>query len=58
MTLLHIHQCTSHGNMMPASQKRNFEGRKIIFVVESKNKKVFIFFTFMNFSLTFFGAKM
>ena len=40
ITLLHIHQCISYGNMMPANQKRNFEGRKIIFVVESKYKKV------------------
>ena len=42
-TLLHIHQCTSHGNMRLASKKNiNSEGRQRIFGVESKNNKFLI----------------
>ena len=44
MTLLHIYQCTSHGNVRLASQKQNrqIEGRKRMFGVESKNNKFLI----------------
>ena len=42
MTLLHIHQSTSHGNMRLASQNRKSEGRNLIFGVESKNKFLII----------------